>query len=66
MEGTQQQEALRLALEEDDLDSKDPFMFIFERMEDMEVFLSRCQDEQGLHVNALCTNPYTPMSLGGN
>ena len=46
MEEEEQQEALRVALEEEDLDAKVPFEFVFERMEDMEVFLSECCHEQ--------------------
>ena len=55
-----QQEALRVALDEEDPDAKDPFVFGFDNMEDMEVFLRECWDKQGLHVNSMCTHPYTP------
>ena len=58
-----QQEALVNALEGEDLAVKDPFLFQFERMEDMEVFLTQCLDQQGLCVNSVCSNPHTPLRL---
>src|SRR4029434_959722 len=35
----------------DDLETKDPFLFIFTHQEDMEVFLQNSVDQQHLHVN---------------
>ena len=35
-----------VALEGEDLDAKEPFMFVFRDMEDMEVFPSESSDQQ--------------------
>ncbi|XP_066523048.1 uncharacterized protein [Hoplias malabaricus] len=37
----------------DDPEAKEPFLFIFEYRDDMELFLKACVDEQGLRVNAM-------------
>ncbi|XP_044206570.1 structural maintenance of chromosomes protein 5-like [Thunnus albacares] len=59
LEEEDQQKVLKVVLEGEDLEAKDPFMFVFEKMEDMEVFLTACWDQQGLKVNSACINPYT-------
>jgi len=52
MSRNQHTNALRTVLEELP-DAKEDFLFLFQRLDDMETFLSSCADEQGLKVNAM-------------
>lgn len=40
-----------------------PSIFVFEKVEDMEVFLTACWDQKGLHVNSLCTDSHTTLEM---
>ena len=53
MTEVEKQDALHKLRTTDDLEAKDPFLFIFTQQEDMEVFLQGCVDQQHLHVNAM-------------
>lgn len=46
-------EAVKTAREADYPEAKDPFLFVFQLREDMEVFLDACADQQGLRVNCM-------------
>ena len=48
MTEVEKQDALHKLRTTDDLEAKDPFLFIFTQQEDMEVFLQGCVDQQHL------------------
>ncbi|KAM8867726.1 uncharacterized protein ACB058_000377 [Synchiropus picturatus] len=61
MSNNEQKEAVRCLLEANDsgdnddlISARHPFMFVFNYMEDMRVFLRECWDKRGLRVNAEC------------
>ena len=53
MTEVEKEDALRTLRTTDDLEAKDPFLFIFTQQEDMEVFLQDCADQQDLEVHAM-------------
>lgn len=54
MDEEDQQEALKMVMEGEDLEAKDPFVFEFQNMEDMGVFLTECWDQRDLKVHSYC------------
>ncbi|KAM8854009.1 uncharacterized protein ACB058_010338 [Synchiropus picturatus] len=52
----EQEDAVRRLLEDngDDTDARDPFMFVFDDMDDMETFMNECRDQRDLRVNVEC------------
>ncbi|XP_058625753.1 uncharacterized protein LOC131536712 [Onychostoma macrolepis] len=62
MDHDDQMNAWRVLEESTEWDAKEPFMFIFENIQDMEAFMLICRDTLNLRVNAGCgvhSHPYT-------
>ncbi|XP_053556357.1 structural maintenance of chromosomes protein 5-like [Bombina bombina] len=47
------QKAIDNVMQREEPEAREPFLFVFQNREDMELFLQACLDQQGLQVNAM-------------